>query len=54
MRLIPEDELEIQTIYENLKQINKNYVNENDLNGDGFVYDDQSAEEEGQFDDAEE
>lgn len=62
MRLVPEDEEEIKTIYENLKEINKQYVGESDMNGDsnGFVYgaeDEQSSDEEeieGQFDDADE
>lgn len=62
MRLVPEDEEEIKTIYENLKEINKQYVGESDRNGDsnGFVYgaeDEQSSDEEeieGQFDDADE
>lgn len=61
MRLVPEDENEIKAIYDNLKEINKNYVGESDMNGDsnGFVYgaeDDPSSDEEieGQFDDADE
>ena len=61
VRLIPEDEREIKTIYDNLKQINKDYVNANDLNGDsnGFFYGAESNEEsdeenEGQFEDADE
>lgn len=61
---MPEDENEIKVIYDNLKEINKEYVNESDMNGagdsNGFVYgveDDQSSDDEeieGQFDDADE
>ena len=63
MRLVPEEENEIKEIYDHLKEINREYVSEADMNGadsNGFVYgveDEQESDEEkieGQFDDADE
>lgn len=49
--MVPEDDDGIKVIYDDLKQINKEYVNESDMNGDE---EDESDEIEGQFDDADE
>lgn len=59
VRLVPENEDQLESIYNDLKQISREYVSESDMNGgNGFMMDGEESsdgeneEVEGQFDDA--